>query len=58
MGNYASRSNYGYVCPVRGCDKRKNRRFTLMGLCTHIEIYHGDKELEKRIKAKQESREE
>ena len=27
MGNYAKKANKGLVCPVRGCDKKDNRRF-------------------------------
>jgi hypothetical protein len=50
MGNAAKETPYGYVCTVRGCDKRNNRRFTLIGLCQHIKVYHGDKELEKRLR--------
>jgi len=52
MGNAAQHSCHGYVCPVRGCDKRKNRRFTLLGLAQHI-IKNHPGELEKRLRAKE-----
>lgn len=50
MSNQAQKDSFGYQCPVRGCDKRKNRRFSLLGICMHIEAKHGIKELEKRLK--------
>lgn len=52
MGNSAKELDCGYICPVRGCDKKKNRRFSLLGLCMHIRDYHGDEELQKRLRAK------
>ncbi len=55
MGNAAQRRNYGYVCPVRGCDKKHNRRFTAFGLTQHLLCKHPG-EFEKRLKLKKESK--
>ena len=52
MGNQATFSQHGYVCPVRGCDKKNNRRFSLGGLFQHIRAYHGEEEVIKRLRAK------
>lgn len=52
----AAKKQYGYRCPVRGCIKKDNRRFSLLGLCMHIRSAHGDDELEKRLRAKKMGR--
>ena len=43
-GNYMSTSKnneYGYACPVRGCNQKKNRRFhSIMGLIYHLDAKH------------------
>lgn len=55
--NLAQTTSEGLVCPVRGCDKKKNRRFTAMGLCQHIIAKHGgEKELARRLGAQYKSR--
>lgn len=45
-------SKQGYRCPVRGCDKKHNRLFTINGLVQHIRCKHGREELEKRLRIK------
>jgi len=55
MANYAQISRFGFVCPVRGCDKRNNRRFSPMGLTQHLLCKHPG-EFEKRLKLKEEPR--
>ena len=55
MGNAAKFRNYGYVCPVRGCKKRHNRRFSALGLMQHLLSKHSG-EFEKRLKLKKEYR--
>jgi hypothetical protein len=55
MGNYARSALKGFICPCRGCDKKNNRRFTLIGLCMHLKSNHPG-ELEKRLKLKNEWR--
>jgi hypothetical protein len=52
MGNQSMTRKFGFVCPVRGCNRKKNRRFTLIGLCEHLKEKH-EGELEKRLRAKQ-----
>ena len=52
MANAAMKQSRGYQCPVRGCDKRHNRRFSLMGLVMHMMDQHGDAEVAKRLRAK------
>lgn len=52
MANQAMTQAYGYQCPVRGCDKKHNRRFSLMGLVMHMMDKHGDDEVAKRLRAK------
>lgn len=34
--NYASISLRGIVCPVRGCPKKHNRRFSELGMAQHL----------------------
>lgn len=36
MTNAAIHAREGYQCPVRGCDKKHNRRYTLYGLSQHM----------------------
>jgi len=55
MGNMAQHTSVGFVCPVRGCDKKHNRRFSHMGLAMHLVKKHPG-EFEKRLKVKQEKR--
>jgi len=52
MANAAQQRSHGYQCPVRGCDKKHNRRFSARSLATHISDYHGEEELIKRLRAK------
>lgn len=54
--NAAQYTDFGYQCPVRGCDKKKNRRFSAQGLCSHIVQVHGETELINRLRAKYKSR--
>ncbi len=54
--NSAQQRDSGYQCPVRGCDKKKNRRFSAGGLCAHIVALHGEAELINRLRAKYKSR--
>lgn len=51
MSANAKDREIGYQCPVRGCDKRRNRRFSLLGLVMHMVKKH-DGEVEKRLRAK------
>lgn len=51
MGNAAAKRTSGFVCPVRGCPKKNNRRFSITGLCYHMIEMH-DGVLEKRLKLK------
>lgn len=53
MGNAALKSTHGFVCPVRGCDKKDNRRFSPMGMAMHLFVKHPG-EFEKRLKLKKE----
>ena len=55
MGNAAQSRDKGFVCPVRGCDKKHNRRFSAMGLTQHLISKHKG-EFEKRLKLKTEFR--
>jgi len=55
MSCNAKNKTKGYRCPVRGCDKRNNRRFTAIGLTQHIIAKHGYEEFEKRMKVKEVS---
>ena len=50
MGNHAKVAKDGYICPVRGCKKKKNRMFTAIGLTMHILTMHGIAEFEKRMR--------
>jgi hypothetical protein len=43
----------GYVCPVRGCKKKHNRRFTALGITQHLLSEHPG-EFQKRLKLKKE----
>jgi len=52
MACKASERETGYQCPVRGCEKKHNRRFSLMGLVMHMMNKHGDDEVAKRLRAK------
>ena len=54
--NAAQENQSGYQCPVRGCDKKKNRRFSALGLSMHIIESHGEAELINRLRAKYKSR--
>lgn len=47
---------HGYQCPVRGCEKRNNRRFSALGLAQHIIAIHGEEEFSKRLRATQKNR--
>jgi hypothetical protein len=49
--NHATISLKGFQCPVKGCDKKKNRRFSLFGLAMHLRSKH-EGEFEKRLKLK------
>lgn len=49
--NQAMTAYKGYQCPVRGCCKRKNRKFTAKGLVMHLESQHPG-EFKKRLKLK------
>ena len=50
--NDATTNNYGFKCPVRGCLKRQNRRFSsLGGLTKHLIDKHPDY-LEKKLNVK------
>lgn len=49
----AQKTNHGFVCPVRGCDKKHNRRFSAMGMTMHLINKHPG-EFEKRLKIKKE----
>lgn len=53
MGNAATNSTYGFVCPVKGCDKKHNRRFGVVGMAMHLFVKHPG-EFEKRLKLKKE----
>lgn len=55
MGNKAQYRSVGFVCPVRGCNKKRNRRFSAMGLTMHLTEMHPG-EFEKRLKVKKEKR--
>lgn len=50
--NCATSAKEGYQCPVRGCKKKHNRRFTPLGLAQHIINVHGTDEFAKRLRAK------
>lgn len=50
--NKATTRDYGYMCPVRGCDKRHNRRYSILGLIMHMREKHGVEEIEKRLRCK------
>lgn len=49
--NQATTSKTGYICPVRKCSKKKNRKFTAKGLVMHLEALHPG-EFEKRLRLK------
>ena len=51
MGNAAMKRKSGFVCPVRGCDKKNNRLFGARGLTEHLLCKHKG-EFEKRLKLK------
>lgn len=51
MGNAARFRTEGLICPVRGCDKKDNRRFSPKGLTMHLLCKHKG-EFEKRLKLK------
>jgi len=53
MSNRAQFAEFGFKCPVRGCPKKNNRRFTLGGLCKHLMIMHPGY-LEKKLNIKEE----
>jgi hypothetical protein len=53
--NLATISDYGFVCPVKKCPKRHNRRFTLGGLFQHMRHSHYTT-LVKKLGAKEERR--
>ena len=55
MGNAARVRNIGFICPVRGCDKKQNRRFSALGLTQHLLCKHPG-EFEKRLKIKKDKR--
>lgn len=39
--NRATTNNYGFKCPVRGCPKKHNRRFSsIRGLVFHLDTKH------------------
>jgi len=49
----AKLNKFGYRCPVRGCNQRKNRAFlTVMGVVKHMLAQHGEEELVKRLRVK------
>jgi hypothetical protein len=51
--NGAMTRRKGYVCPVRGCKNKHNRRFTALGITQHLlSEHHG--EFQKRLKLKEE----
>lgn len=44
---------YGYRCPVQGCNQKKNRAFhSPMAVAMHIRDQHGEEELIKRLRIK------
>ncbi len=49
--NQAMISNRGFQCPVKGCDKKLNRKFSAQGLTMHFIAKHPG-ELEKRLRLK------
>lgn len=51
MSNQAMKRTAGFICPVRGCDKRQNRLFGTIGLTLHMRKKHPG-QLEKRLKLK------
>jgi len=53
MSNRAQFAEFGYKCPVRGCPKKNNSRFSLGGLCKHLMVMHPGY-LEKKLNVKQE----
>ncbi len=54
--NAAMSETSGYICSVKGCPNRNNRRFSLMGLCQHIIKVHGSETLEKKLNTRIENR--
>jgi len=42
-------SDEGWICPIRGCKKKKNTLYSLTGLAMHMQKYHPG-EFEKRLK--------
>ena len=52
MGNRAKFTNRGFICPVRGCEKKHNRLFSHLGLAMHLFSEHVG-EFEKRLKLKE-----
>lgn len=54
--NQATKQSNGYICPARGCDKKKNRRFSAIGLTMHIISKHGESYFAKRMDVKKKSR--
>ena len=50
--NHAQIATHGFICPVRGCVKKHNRKFSLFGLCMHIRECHGEEELVKRLRGR------
>lgn len=55
MSNFAKHNIKGFICPVRGCDKKDNSRFTSLGMAMHLIKKHKG-EFEKRLKLKTERR--
>lgn len=49
--NQATTSKTGYICPVKNCSKKNNRKFTAKGLVMHLESLHPG-EFEKRLRLK------
>lgn len=44
-------TNRGYQCPVKGCDKKFNRKFTAKGITMHMVSKHPG-EFAKRLRLK------
>ena len=49
--NQAMKNKQGFRCPVRGCDKKKNRLFGALGIAQHLLDKHPG-EFERRLRIK------
>ena len=47
--NIAMISKTGLICPVKNCCKKKNRKFSVIGLAMHMKALHPG-EFEKKVK--------